>query len=125
LEKPKILACDFDGTLATYGPGQWPRIGEPQRELNGGRVIDRVKQYKANGWQVILWTCRSGKYLQDAVDWCANLGLTFDAINKNTESIGEREASSQGVNSVDELSPKIYATYYLDDKNVTIEEFMK
>jgi hydroxymethylpyrimidine pyrophosphatase-like HAD family hydrolase len=118
--KVRVLAVDFDGTLATYGSGQWPTIGKPKKE-----VIDRVKEYKANNWQIILWTCRSGKYLEEAVDWCKNLGLEFDAVNKNTEVIAEREATNQGVSSSEELSPKIYATFYLDDKNATIDEFIR
>lgn len=116
-EKQKILACDFDGTLATYGPGQWPTIGKPIKP-----VIDKVKKLKAEGWQIILWTCRSGKYLEEAVEWCRNLGLEFDEVNKNTRAITERERISQAVEYGEELSPKIYATYYLDDRSISLLE---
>lgn len=45
---------------------------------------------QAKGNKLILFTCREGKPLEDAVEWCRNLGLVFDAVNENLpEGIAE------------------------------------
>lgn len=98
---PPIIAVDFDGTLCD---NEWPAIGEPHEE-----VIEWVKEQKYYGWKIILWTNRSGKDLDDAVDWCKERGIIFDAINSNLPevimSFGGRD------------SRKITADIYLDDKS--------
>lgn len=42
-------------------------------------LIKRRKQ----GNKIILWTCREGDRLQEAVEWCKSYGLEFDAVNEN------------------------------------------
>ena len=97
----KILATDFDGTLCTSA---WPDIGQP-RQL----VINYVLKRQAEGWAVILWTNRNGELLQKAVDWCAEKGLYFDAINENMPESIQRFGTD---------CRKVYADEYLDDRNV-------
>lgn len=96
----QIIAVDFDGTLCV---DCYPNIGTPNLPL-----IFLLKQLKAQDRRLILWTCRCGKYLEDAVDWCRKLGLEFDAVNKNVEEIIKKYGSD---------SRKIYADVYIDDKS--------
>ena len=71
----KLIAVDFDGTLCV---SKFPDIGEPNWS-----AINALKQRQMDGDIVILWTCREGHLLTDAVRWCKNHGLVFDAINEN------------------------------------------
>src|SRR5574344_638160 len=71
----RIIAIDFDGCLCRNA---WPGIGAPNRS-----VIREAKLAKATGAELILWTCRSGEALREAVDWCRAQGLLFDAVNEN------------------------------------------
>lgn len=97
----KIIAVDFDGTLCY---NVWPGIGDPKVE-----VIEFIKQEKIKGSKIILWTCREGNLLQEAVSWCANHGIYFDAVNDNLrESIDMYEGNSR----------KIFADIYIDDKAI-------
>lgn len=48
--RPKIIAVDFDGCLAT---NKFPEVGDP---IN--KTISRLKQEQVNGAKVILWTNR-------------------------------------------------------------------
>lgn len=48
----KVIAVDFDGTLCEC---KYPDIGAPVTP-----VIEYVKERKAAGDIVILWTCRGG-----------------------------------------------------------------
>ncbi len=91
-----IIAVDFDGTLCEY---KNPGIGAPRLD-----IIEKVKNLAKNN-TIILWTCRRGKALKDAVRWCKNFGIVFNAINKNVNGI--------------KTSRKIYADLYIDDKNDT------
>lgn len=97
--RPKVIAVDFDGTLCKNA---WPDIGEPYEGM-----IEDMKNLRRHGDKVILWTCREGEKLQEAVDWCAQFGLTFDAVNDNTEE----QKKFYGGNC-----RKIMADVYIDDK---------
>ena len=70
-----VYAVDFDGTLCE---SVWPGIGAPNMSLIN-HLIKRRKQ----GNKIILWTCREGERLQEAVEWCWGYGLEFDAVNDN------------------------------------------
>lgn len=72
---PKIIAVDFDGTLCE---DKYPKIGLPKT-----LTIARVLIHQKRGTKIILWTCRVGNKLDDAVAFCKQFGLVFDAINEN------------------------------------------
>ena len=69
-----IYAVDFDNTLAVT---RFPEIVGPK-----AKVVAAVKMLKANGHKIILWTSRAGKDLKDAVEWCTEQGIIFDAVNE-------------------------------------------
>ena len=102
-----IIAVDFDGTLCEH---KFPKIGEP---IKG--VLEKLITLKKDGTQIILWTCREGQPLQEAIWWCRMKGLEFDAVNENVSSQKNKEYGIR----------KIYADMYLDDRNETIREFIK
>ena len=92
----KVIAVDFDGTL-TY-PSPYPITGKPNVP-----VIEAVKALQKNN-TIILYTCREGSDLEEALSICASYGLYFDYINEN---IPEHSHSR-----------KIWANVYFDDKAV-------
>lgn len=94
----KIIAVDFDGTLCE---NKWPDIGEPIME-----VINYIKRQKSEGAKVILWTCRTGLELMNAVYWCRKQGVMFDAVNQNIPEI---------IKAFGTDCRKIYADVYIDD----------
>lgn len=96
----KIIAVDFDGTLCE---NKWPEIGEPRYG-----IIMYLKKEQKNGAKLILWTCRVGEMLENAVKWCAEHGLIFDAVNENLPEI----VASFGTDT-----RKIFANEYIDDRN--------
>ena len=105
----KIIAIDFDGTLFKT---TWPDILEP---IWG--VIERAKEEQRNGAKLILWTCRCGKYLDEAVEACRLVGLIFDAVNKNLpESIEEFDGAD---------SRKVFAHEYWDDLAVNSSDLYR
>ena len=96
----KIIAVDFDGTLCE---NKWPEIGEPNKEL-----IDYLKEQKETGVKLILWTCRVGEILENAVKWSAEQGLIFDAVNENLPEV---------IAFMGGDTRKIFANEYIDDRN--------
>ena len=70
-----IIAVDFDGTLCREC---YPEVGVPNMKLINFLINRRVL-----GDKLILWTCREDKMLADAIKWCRQLGLEFDAVNDN------------------------------------------
>ena len=96
----KIIAVDFDGTLCAEC---FPAIGNPNHKL-----IYALKEQKRLGNKLILWTCRNGERLSEAIAWCTMQGLSFDAINENLPEIIALYGSD---------SRKITADIYIDDKS--------
>lgn len=95
----KVIAIDFDGTICE---NKYPEIGLPR-----WNVIFKALSEQENGAALILWTCRTGKELNDAVEACAKWGLTFDAVNKNLPS---------WVDTWNNDPRKVGATEYWDDR---------
>jgi len=103
-----IIAVDFDGTLVDF---EYPEIGESHKEL-----FEALIKLKKAGHKLILWTCREGNELKAAVDFCKEKGLEFDEVNKNvSESI-----ATYGIDA-----RKVLADFYLDDKGIQPEDFLK
>ena len=104
--KRKIIAVDFDGTLFT---DNYPEIGYPI-----WRTINYCKKQQYKGAILILWTCRNGANLTEAVEMCESVGLRFDYVNENTK---ENIMSFGGTDN-----RKIYADEYIDDKAKKLED---
>ena len=96
-----ILAIDFDGTIVEH---RYPKIGEEMLF-----AFDALKELNNQGHKLILWTYRSGKELDEAVQYCKDNGVRFYAINSNTP--GEKFDEET-------MSRKILADIYIDDRNV-------
>ena len=97
-----IIAVDFDGTIVE---DQFPRIGEP---IPG--AIDTLKKLRKEGYQLILWTCRTGQRLAEAVKFCADNGIRFDAINTSIRYHVFKYGGSD--------PRKIGADLYIDDRGL-------
>lgn len=101
-----IIAVDFDGILCT---NKFPLIGEPIPEM-----INAVKKaVHTDDVEVILWTSRTDKPLEDAVSWCAEQGIQFSAINDNSPS-----NKAQYSNAYPNGTRKVFADFYIDDHNL-------
>ncbi len=95
----QTIAVDFDGTLCY---SSWPELGEPNVVL-----IEYLKNWRNSGNKLILWTCRAGEALENALSWCREHELTFDAVNDNLPEVIELYGNN---------SRKISCDYYIDDK---------
>lgn len=96
-----IYAVDFDGTLCE---SVFPGIGAPNMSL-----INHLIKRKKQGNKIVLWTCRCGERLQEAVEWCKSYGLEFDCVNENVPEMIEWYGND---------CRKIFADVYIDDKAV-------
>lgn len=108
MKRDPIACIDFDGTIVEHA---FPEIGEP---LPG--AFEVLRDMQQAGWKLILWTCRenherliSKRYLADAVAYCSENGVEFDAVN---EAIAELDFRESG------LRRKPYADQYIDDRNL-------
>ena len=97
-----IIAVDFDGTIVE---NKYPEIGELRPDAV--RVIRKLRE---EGYQLILWTCRTGLDLAKAVGFCAENGIRFDSINRNLRSQVVRYKGSD--------PRKVGADLYIDDRGL-------
>ncbi len=94
------IAVDFDGTIVDH---EYPEIGK--EKLFAFRTLLELGK---EGARLILWTFRTGKELEEAVEFCRKRGIEFYAVNKNyPEEIFDET-----------VSRKINADIFIDDKNV-------
>lgn len=98
---PYIVAVDFDGTLVE---DKFPEIGRPIE-----KTWELLRKCQEAGVKIILWTCRDHERLKDALDFCNERGLFFDAVNENLP-----ECRAMFNND----TRKVYANEYWDDKSV-------
>lgn len=94
-----IIAVDFDGTL---------KLNDKEPNIN---LIQVLKKKQKLGDCVILWTCREGENLIDAIRFLSNYGFIPNYANKNHPSIIKKFGKD---------TRKIYADIYIDDKNIII-----
>jgi len=101
MQIPLKIAVDFDGTIVEH---RYPEIG---KELLF--AFDTLKALQKQKHQLILWTYRAGKELEEAVEYCRENGIEFYAVNKSypEEEFDEEYASR-----------KIEADLFIDDRNV-------
>ena len=88
------IGIDFDGTCVTH---EYPYIGE---DIG---AIPVLKTFVAKGHLLILNTMRSGKELQEAVDWFKANDIPLYGINEDPD----QKKWTQ--------SPKVYANLSIDD----------
>jgi hypothetical protein len=94
------IAVDFDGTIVEH---KYPAIGE---ELLF--AFHTLKELQKLGHQLVLWTYRYGKELDEAVEFCRKNGIEFYAVNKNYP---EEKWDPDGPRKLD-------ADLFIDDRNV-------
>ena len=100
----KAVAIDFDGVIVQNA---FPGIGS---KIPG--VVEFIRRNRKK-YVWILWTCRTGERLKEALEFLKGEGITFDYVNENTKDNIARFGTD---------SRKIYADYYIDDKNSTLEK---
>jgi hypothetical protein len=94
------IAVDFDGTIVDH---EYPNIGK--EKLFAFRTL---KELEKKGARLILWTFRTGKELDEAVEYCRQNGIEFYAVNRNyPEEVFDET-----------ISRKIDADLFIDDKNL-------
>ena len=97
-----IIAVDFDGTIVRSNYpvilGEQPYAGKTLRALH------------SQGHKIIIWTCRTGDRLLEAINWLLEHRIPFSRVNDHDP---ENVAKYGG-----EAGKKIYAHVYIDDKNI-------
>lgn len=99
--KHRIIAVDFDGCLCE---NRWPDIGDDNPE-----AVRAVLQEQAAGSKIILWTCRTGELLDNALAWCERRGIHFDAVNEHLPELKDIYGND---------TRKVFADEYWDDRAV-------
>ncbi len=97
------IAVDFDGTIVEH---RYPEIG-PELPFATQTLRMLIQEHH----QLILWSVREGKLLQEAIDWCRERGVEFWAVNRDYPEEGGTESNQY-------FSRKIKADLFIDDRNI-------
>lgn len=99
--KTFILAIDFDGTIAT---DSFPQVGTLRKDAD---IIIR-KLYK-EGHDIIINTCRTGKYEGLAEYFLKKHKIPYHFINSNLPRV---------IDFYKQDCRKVSADYYIDNRNI-------
>lgn len=95
-----ILAIDFDGTIVE---DQFPGIG---KMIPG--AAEAINQLYADGYEIIIWSCRNGINKARAIEWLVKNGIKYHKFN---------ESSYHNLKAHDfKDTRKVYADLYIDDR---------
>lgn len=97
-----IIAVDFDGTIVE---NKYPDIGQ---EIPF--AMDTLKMLRQEGHCLVLWTCREGQLLDDAVNWCRERDFEFYAIN--------RDYPEETTDNNPNFTRKLKADLFIDDRSL-------
>ena len=97
-----VIALDFDGTIVEH---KYPAIGE---EIPF--ATETIRMLIAERHNVILWSVREGKLLDEAVNWCRERGIEFYAVN--------RDYPEETMTNNNHFSRKLKADLFIDDRNL-------
>lgn len=86
---------------------RYPDIGAPNWEIIVAAAAEQIA-----GAGLILWTCREGELLENALEACARWGLHFDAVNDSLPSWKKFYGDD---------TRKVGATEYWDDKAYRVQ----
>lgn len=95
-----IIAIDFDGTIVK---DNFPEIGEM---IPGAK--EAINQLYADGYTIIIWSCRAGIKKARAIEWLVMNGIKFHRFN---ESCPTNVALHGGKDT-----RKVFANLYIDDR---------
>ena len=99
--KKRIPICvDFDGTCVEH---KYPEVGN-----DVPHAVETLNRLHAEGFDIVLFTMRSGESLVHAVDWFADHEIPLIGVNVNPT----QKKWTQ--------SPKAYGRYYVDDAAVGV-----
>lgn len=107
LDKPTklVFAIDFDGCIVS---NEWPAIGEPKQHM-----VDFMRRIKELGHTIIIWTCREGESLREALEFLDAHQIPYDYANENCP-----ERIKQFGNDC----RKIGADFYIDDRMIGADD---
>jgi hypothetical protein len=88
------IAIDFDGTVVAH---EYPNVG---KDIGAVTVLRKIIE---SGNNIILYTMRSGKHLQDAIDWYAEKGIPLYGVQFHPTQKTWTDSN------------KCYAQLYIDD----------
>lgn len=103
-----VVAIDFDGTISTE-----PHMGkELKLQPYCKEVLTGLRE---KGVKFILWTCRTGKHLDEAVKFLAENEMfhIFTTVNNQLPEIEELYHP--------DVARKVGADFYYDDRNIGTE----
>ena len=96
------IAVDFDGTIVEH---RYPEIG-PERPF----ATETLRMLIRDRHQLILWTVREGRLLDEAVEWCRQRGVEFWAVN--------RDFPEENIERNEHFSRKLKVDLFIDDRNL-------
>lgn len=99
--KKLILAIDFDGTIAT---DSFPEVGTLREDAD---VI--IRKLYEDGHDIIINTCRTGKYEGLAEYFLVDNNIPYHFINSNLPRV---------IDTYKQDCRKISADFYIDNRNI-------
>ena len=106
--KYKTIVVDLDDTICSTFNRDF------ENSIANTDVINKINRFYDKGWKIIIFTARGGKSCN-----------TLEEKEKKYRNITEKWLHKNNVKYTELLFGKLNADYYVDDKNISIDEFIK
>lgn len=110
MSAPRTIAVDFDGTICDFA---YPYVGAPKKG-----VRQALEKFKALGFQIIVFSCRTSHYLPEIFGE-KSCPERQKAIKAMVDFLAVHQIPYDSIDSGELGKP--LADYYIDDKAVRFE----
>jgi predicted kinase len=117
---PKAIIVDVDGTIAQMsgrGPFEWHRVGE---DLPRKLIIDMVKNYFAQGYEILIVSGRSDECKAETQEWLHHHRVPVQELHMRKEGDYRRDSAIKEEIFWTHLAHKYNIVAAIDDRPMMI-----
>ena len=118
---PKAIICDLDGTLALMNGRNPFDAAKCEEDLLNTPVANVLKNYRALGYKIILFSGRKDEHKTQTINWLAQHDIAFDMLemrqteDNRKDSIVKRELFDAHIRG------QYFVEFVLDDRNQVVD----
>ncbi len=118
---PRAILCDLDGTLALLNGRDPYDASGCEADLLNTPVANVLRNYKQQGYQVILVSGREATYREPTLRFLEQHGIAYDLLLMRAAGDSRKDAVIKRELFNRELAGKYYIEFVLDDRDQVVQ----
>ena len=118
---PKAIICDLDGTLALMNGRNPFDAAKCEEDLLNKPVANVLKNYRALGYTIILFSGRKDEHKTQTINWLATHNINFDLLEMRQTADNRKDSLVKREMFEAHIQGKYYVEFVLDDRNQVVD----